>query len=45
LRFNCFDRSNNSELQVIEGGHRDLVNNVLNVSPQEGLTRGALPSL
>jgi hypothetical protein len=32
LRCNCFDRSKNSDLKFIEGGHRDLVNNVLNVS-------------
>jgi hypothetical protein len=31
---NCFVRSKNSELQFIERGHRGLVNNVLNVSPQ-----------
>jgi hypothetical protein len=31
LRCNCFDRSNNSEFQFIDGGHRGLANNVLNV--------------
>jgi hypothetical protein len=31
LRCNYFDRSNNSGLQFIVGGHRGLANNVLNV--------------
>jgi hypothetical protein len=39
LRCNCFDRSNNSELQFIEGGHRDPLNSVPNVSPQEEIKR------
>jgi hypothetical protein len=29
------DRRKNSEVQLIEGGHRTLLNNALNVSPQE----------
>jgi hypothetical protein len=39
LRCNSFERSNNSELQLIERGHRGLVNNVLNVTPQEEIKR------
>jgi hypothetical protein len=31
--------ANNSEVQFIEGGHRGLVNNVLNVSLQEEMKR------
>jgi hypothetical protein len=30
---------NNSELQFIEESHRDLVKNILNVSPQEEIKR------
>jgi hypothetical protein len=35
LRCNCFYRSNNSELQFIEGDHTGLLNNVVNVSSQK----------
>jgi hypothetical protein len=41
LQCNCFDRSNNSELQFIEESHRD----VLNVSSQEELNCSVLFSL
>jgi hypothetical protein len=39
LRCDCLDRGNNSDLQFIEGDHRGLVNNVLNVSAQEEIKR------
>jgi hypothetical protein len=41
LRCNRFDRSNNSELQFIEGGHRGLVNSVLTY-PHRKISRSVI---
>jgi hypothetical protein len=40
LRCNCFDHSNNSQLQLLEGGPSGFVNNILNVCPQKEIKRG-----
>ena len=39
MRCNCFNPSDNSELQFIKRGHKGLVNNVLDVSTQEEIKR------